>query len=257
MGFLTLFVFALGLGTLFVLIGTFSSAINALPNSGAWMDSVKKFFGFVLLIMALYFLQTIISETLIAILSGLLLVAFGVFGGGLDRLTPESTFFPRLKKLLGILALLLGIYLLGGTVLRSGLILPPASEWLPAASGGSAETTLIPWKTDLEAGLEQARLEGKPVLIDTWATWCVNCRVLDRKTFGNTAVAAEATRFYPLKIQLEKAGSDETKAFMQRFGLKHYSLPTTILLDASGKVAKVMQGVVEPDDMIAEMRKVR
>jgi len=258
LGFLVLFVFALGLGTLYIILGTFSSAINALPGSGEWMESVKKFFGFVLLLMALYFLQTIISPILTAVLAGLVLVALGVFGGGLDRLTPESKFFPRLKKLMGILALLVGLYFLVGTLFTQGLILPPASDWLelPGGTTVTSDKSLIDWDTELEAGLERARLENKPVLIDTWATWCVNCKVLDKKTFGNTEVAAEAARFIPLKIQLETAGSPQTKEFMARFGLKHYSLPTTLLLDSSGKVRRVLQGVVGPEDMLAEMKKV-
>ena len=70
MGFAILFTFALGLGTLFVLIGTFSSSIQALPRAGTWMESVKKFFGFVLLLMALYFLRTLVSTELLALLTG-------------------------------------------------------------------------------------------------------------------------------------------------------------------------------------------
>lgn len=258
LGFLVLFVFALGLGTLYIILGTFSSTINALPGSGEWMESVKKFFGFVLLLMALYFLQTIISPTLTAVLAGLILVALGVFGGGLDRLTPESKFFPRLKKFVGILALLVGLYFLAGTLVTQGLILPPAANWLalPGGTSVTSEKSLIDWDTNLEAGLKRARLENKPVLVDTWATWCVNCKVLDKKTFGNPKVAAEAARFVPLKIQLETAGSPQTKEFMVRFGLKHYSLPTTLLLDSSGKVRRVLQGVVNPEDMLAEMKKV-
>lgn len=257
-GFLVLFVFAIGLGTLYIIIGTFSSAISALPGSGGWMEQVKKFFGFVLLLMAIYFLKTIVSAEVTAIVTALLLLALGVFGGGLDRLTPESGFFARLKKFVGILALIIGVYLLGGTILRQGLILPPASEWLPAASATSTtgETSLINWSTDMEAALAQAKSEGKPVLIDTWATWCVNCKILEKKTFGNQAVAAEAQRFVALKVQLENSDTPITKDFMTRFGLKHYSLPTTLLLDSSGNVKRILQGVVEPDDMIMEMRKV-
>ena len=258
-GFLVLFVFALGLGTLYVIIGTFSTAITKLPNSGEWMEAVKKFFGFVLLLMALYFLQSVVAAHVIAILGGLLLIALGVFGGGFDRLTPEAGMFPRLKKFVGVLAFLIGAYLLLSTVLIRGLIVPPANEWLPVG-GGSAmaeQKSLIPWKTDLVAGLEEAKAASKPVLIDTWATWCVNCRVLDKKTFQNPQVAAEAARFMPLKVQLEKSGSEITKDFMQRFGLKHYSLPTTLLLDSKGNLARVLQGVVGPEDMIAAMREVR
>ncbi|MCP4684962.1 MAG: DUF255 domain-containing protein [bacterium] len=258
-GFLMLFVFALGLGTLYVIIGTSSSAINALPNSGAWMETVKKFFGFVLLLMALYFLRTIVSAELTAILTALVLLAFGVFGGGLDRLTPETSFFPRVKKFLGVLALLVGGYLLLGSLVTQGFILPASSGWMPGFADTTAEhqSELIPWERDLEAGLARAKAEQRPVLIDTWATWCANCKVLDKKTFGNPEVAAEAARFLPLKVQLETDKSPATIDFMARFGLKHYSLPTTLLLDSEGGVRRILQGVIEPEDMIAEMRKVR
>ncbi len=258
-GFLVLFIFALGLGTLYLIIGTFSSAISKLPKAGMWMEQVKKFFGFVLLLMALYFTRTIIPADTLALLTGLLLLAFSIFGGGFDRLKDEDGFFPRLKKFLGILAFIAGIYLLIGYLFAQGLIWEPASQWLPSGSvSGTVEKhSLIDWTTDLESGLAQAKASGQPVLIDTWATWCANCRVLEKKTFNNPAVAAEAKRFAALKIQLEKTDSPETKDFMKRFGLRSYSLPTTLLLDSQGNVKKVMQGVVEPEDMIAEMQRVR
>jgi len=253
-GFLVLFVFALGLGTLFLIIGTFSSAIAALPGAGGWMESVKKFFGFVLLLMALYFLRTIISPVISAILTGLLLVAFGSFGGGLDRLTPDDGFFARLKKYLGILALIVGGYLLVGSLVTQGLILPSADKWIPSGTV-STESELIHWESDLETGLARAKAENKPVLVDTWATWCANCKVLEKNTFGNPAVAEEAKRFVTLKIQLETADSPVTKDFKARFGLKQYSLPTTLLLDSDGNVKRMMPGVISPEDMILEMRK--
>jgi thiol:disulfide interchange protein DsbD len=258
-GFIVLFTFAIGLGTLFVIIGTFSSAINALPGAGEWMESVKKFFGFVLLLMALYFLRTIVPANVIAVLTGLVLLALGIFGGGFDRLTPDARFFQRLKKFIGILAFLIGAYLLVGTMITRGFILPPAGHWLPGVdvSVTDSQEHLIPWETDLESGLERAKLENRPVLIDTWATWCANCRVLDERTFNNPAVAQEAQRFVPIKVQLESLGSETTKQFMTRFGMKTYSLPTTLLLDSQGNIKQILQGVVGPDDMIVEMQKIR
>lgn len=257
-GFLVLFVFALGLGALYIIIGTFSSAINSLPGSGGWMESVKKFFGFVLLLMAIFFLRTVLTPNTTAIITGLILLAFAVFGGGLDRLTPESGFFQRLKKLLGILALIVGVYLLLGTLLIRGLIIAPAQQWLPASGIATTQSKpeLIDWETDLGRGLERAAKEGKPVLVDTWATWCANCRVLDDRTFHNADVAAEAKRFVPIKAQLENAGTATTKDFMSRFNLKQYSLPTTLILDSTGKVLRMMQGVVDPEVMLTEMRKI-
>ncbi len=256
-GFLTLFFFALGLGTLFIVIGTFSSAINRLPRSGEWMETVKKFFGFILLLMAIYFLRPLVSLEVTALTTALLLFAFGIFGGGLDRLPAEAGFFPRLKKFLGILALIVATYLLLGLMLSQGFLLPAASHWLP--SGGTVstveETGIRNWETDLEAGLARALAENKPVIIDTWATWCANCRVLEKKTFHNPDVGLEAERFVPIKVQLEKSDSPETTAFKARFGLKTYSLPTTLLLDSKGNVQKIITGVIEPEDLIVEMER--
>jgi thiol:disulfide interchange protein DsbD len=257
LGFVILFVFALGLGTLFVIIGTFSNAINKLPGAGGWMEQVKKFFGFVLLLMAVYFLRTVIPASVTALLTGLLLLALAVFGGGFDRLAPESGFFPRLKKFIGMLSFLAAVYLLFGLMLSGGFIHPPMHHWWP---GGGTSTAVqqahIDWQEDLETGLAAAKRQNKPVLIDTWATWCVNCRVLEKETFGHPDVVAAAERFVPIKVQLEKADSPQTRAFMERFGLKQYSLPTTLMLDSDGRVQKVLPGVIGPDDMIEQMQQV-
>ncbi len=255
MGFAILFTFALGLGTLFVLIGTFSSSIQALPRAGTWMESVKKFFGFVLLLMALYFLRTLVSTELLALLTGLLLLGAGVFGGGFDRLTAESGFFPRLKKAFGVLCTVIGVYLLIGYFVATGLIWPPVQ--LGGGLGASTEhIEKIPWNTDLNASLSSARSQGKPVVIDTWATWCANCRKLDERTWSDDAVAAEAGRFVPIKLQLETNDAPKTQDFLALFALKQYSLPTIILMDSGGRVHDIIFGYVGPEEMLARMRSV-
>ena len=134
---------------------------------GARRDDLDRFawiwFGFVLLLMALYFAKTLISPDLIAVLAGLLFLGAGVFGGGFDRLTGESGFFPRLKKAFGILCTVLGIYFIGGYLVFSGVLWPPLN-----VTGGSATVheEKIPWEGDLDAALARAEREGRPVLIE-------------------------------------------------------------------------------------------
>jgi thiol:disulfide interchange protein len=56
LGPLLLFVFALGMGAILVLIGTFSTFTARLPKSGIWMVYVKKVMGYVMVVMAGYFI---------------------------------------------------------------------------------------------------------------------------------------------------------------------------------------------------------
>ncbi|MCI0389037.1 MAG: sulfite exporter TauE/SafE family protein [Acidobacteria bacterium] len=55
-GTTVLFVFAVGMGTLMIALGTFSGALTALPRSGEWMVKVKKGFGFAMILIAQYLL---------------------------------------------------------------------------------------------------------------------------------------------------------------------------------------------------------
>lgn len=58
MGIGLLFVFAFGMGTLLILVGTFAGFISSLPKSGAWMTKISRVFGVILIGAAEYFLYT-------------------------------------------------------------------------------------------------------------------------------------------------------------------------------------------------------
>jgi thiol:disulfide interchange protein DsbD len=55
-GMSLMFVFALGLGTLLIIIGTFAQALAGIPRSGVWMTRINKLFGVILIGMGEYFL---------------------------------------------------------------------------------------------------------------------------------------------------------------------------------------------------------
>ena len=55
LGACMLFIFALGMGTILLLLGTFSGIIAAIPRSGAWMATTKKIIALLIIILAEYF----------------------------------------------------------------------------------------------------------------------------------------------------------------------------------------------------------
>jgi thiol:disulfide interchange protein DsbD len=107
-----LFVLALGMGVPLLVIGT--SAGVLLPRAGAWMEAVKKFFGILLLAVALWLVSPFIGLTLQMFLWSALLTISAMFLRPLDPLPEGAGAWSRIGKGIGFLILLIGAaYMVG------------------------------------------------------------------------------------------------------------------------------------------------
>lgn len=80
----------------------------------------------------------------------------------------------------------------------------------------------------LADALAQARAEGKSVFIDFWASWCKNCKVMDKTTFKDEVVKARLEDYVFIKYIAEKSEDPETKAVSEHFDVQ--GLPTFVVL---------------------------
>ncbi len=112
LGFLYLFFFSLGMGTLLLLIGTFSGALHLLPRAGEWMDEIKKAFGFMMLAVCVYFLTPLLSKEVILELYSLILLVASVYYFCTARQN-------RIKLLLGLFLFLSSITMLAFAIKNS------------------------------------------------------------------------------------------------------------------------------------------
>ena len=78
--------------------------------------------------------------------------------------------------------------------------------------------------------LKQARLDEKPVFIDFTASWCKNCKAMEKTTFRDEAVKARLENFQFIKYAAENFEDPETKAVLRHFGVQ--GLPTFVVLKA-------------------------
>ena len=228
-----LFAMALGMGVPLLAVGMSAGAL--MPRAGAWMQTVKSFFGVLLLGLAIWIVGPITATVVQMLLWGGLLICSAIYLHALDPLPHNASGYRRLWKGLGVIALLVGVALLVGALSGGRDILQPLSG-LRTAGGGADPVPAGPRfvKVVSIADLEQklATAGGRPVMLDFYADWCVSCKEMERFTFTDPKVRARMERMLLLKADVT-ANSPEDAALLQRFGL--FGPPGTVFFDAAGR----------------------
>jgi len=252
-----LFVYALGIGVPFFLIGVFAVR---LPKSGAWMDWVKSALGILLVALAATYVRDAFPALRGAAASAARawgpsggvwlaagLAAVGVLLGAVNRQFGAGVRDAALKGA-GV-ALVAGAVLLRLSALNVG-VESTGLLWNLRYAGEGASPSPV------DAALARAAAEHRPVMIDFFAEWCAACKELDRETYVAPAVVQEAERFVRIKVDGTNA-VDPVDALYQRFGVN--GLPTVAFVSSEGKVLDDprVTGFLGPEKFAEAMRQVR
>jgi len=195
LGGLALFAMSMGMGTPLLAIGT--SAGKILPKAGDWMNAIKAVFGVLLLAVAVWMLERILPAEITMTLWAVLLIISAVYMGALQSLGLDATGWSKLWKGIGLVLLVYGVLLLVGMAGGGRDVLQPLHGFgmarsMPGPATAATQQARHPeFKTvkgldGLNGALAAA--QGKPVLLDFYADWCVECIRLERNTFSDPAV---------------------------------------------------------------------
>ncbi len=232
-----LFVYSLGLGMLFLIIGTFSGLISKLPRSGRWMENVKSMFGIILFACALYFLKDVfkvlrapLSPTLFSYVTAIVLLVIGIVLGAVHLSFHTPNVIQKLKKSVGVVLSVFALYLGFGSLT-------------------AVEASEVDWYYDLERGLEIAKKEGKPVMIDFYADWCVVCKEIDAKTYSDEQVGEALDRFVNIKVDLT-ADNEKNDRISKEYNI--VGLPLIVFYNSEHKrlTNKRIDGFIGPEDFL-------
>jgi thiol:disulfide interchange protein DsbD len=227
LGFSALYVLSLGMGIPLILFGITGGKL--LPKAGNWMNIVKVTFGFMMLAVAIMFVERLGTHFVTDLAWALLgLTTFSYFYV-MNQGSPTS-FYKGARAMLIFVGLFGSMiygyqtinHLLGNApVSQSGVQTPTHKEFVKVKS-----------IEDFNQKLALANSQGKTVMIDLYADWCVACKEFEKYTFPDTEVVKALSGSVLMQIDLTD-NSENNLAFQEYFSV--LGLPTILFFDLQGQ----------------------
>lgn len=242
-----LFTYSIGMGLLFILLGTFSGLISRIPRSGNWLLWVKLLLGATILTIAVY-------------LSSSFRAPFGVGLNPIDRFYILS-FLIILGLAVALVAFKLEIKLLRFV---SALFIAFSTYELIATpehieiSSSTATTTPreeLKWATSIEEAVKAAASQQTIAMVDLFAKWCAACKELDAVTFPAPEVHDILKKLSLGRVDFT-TDNDVTEKIQEDYNV--IGLPCILFLDINGKEIpdSRVNGFLEPAEFAAHLEKV-
>lgn len=229
-GFLMFFVLALGLGLPYLLLALFSGKIKNLPRAGFWMDGVKHIFGFLLLGMAIYFLNPILPKEI----QSFTLPVFGILAiiilFLMDKEANKVKGFKIFKIIFSIIVLAVSIY-----------ALIPKQKLEPE------------WQIFSIEKYEASLKSNEKMIIDFYADWCIPCKELDAITFADPKVVEKSKEFACYKVDMTETMNEVTEKYREKF--KIVGMPTVLIIDSKGNEVERITGFVNAEEFLKAVNK--
>jgi thiol:disulfide interchange protein DsbD len=191
------------------------------------MEQVKTLFGFVMLVVPLILLERIIPWHVIMIIGSVLLLATGAYLYHWHTLTSNN----KGKTALWLVAF---VMVFSALTSISNQIWPTPKGQITAAASPTAPKQFINVANldELNDQIQIASEQGKLVMLDLYADWCVACKEFEAYTFPDENVQAAFSNYVLLKADLTES-NDITISFMEQFEV--FGLPTILFFDRTGK----------------------
>ncbi len=243
-GGLTLYVLSLGMGLPLLLLGT--SGGKLLPKAGGWMEQVKTLFGFVMLVVPLILLERLVSADIILLMAGVLALATALYLHHWQSSQTQS----KLKTALWFAATLL---VMTGFTLTKNYFWPVQAVQV---SSQSNEFKKVADLAELKEAVAQASNEGRMVMVDLYADWCVACKEFEHYTFPDAKVQSEFSHYQLIQVDLTNS-DNKTIELMEEYTV--FGLPSILFFNTQGKelTTQRVTGFLNAEDFAKHLATVR
>jgi thiol:disulfide interchange protein DsbD len=240
LGFTALYALSIGMGIPLILFGMTGGKL--LPKAGQWMNVVKASFGFMMLSVAILFAERfIIADWTILLWVALGLALFSYWF--VVNQDTKTTFLKGVRTLLIMLGLVVSIIVGINSTAKLGwhslaLTAPNPTQNMSASTTqsklnekGHPEFMVVKNLEDLYAKVGAASAEGKSVMVDLYADWCVACKEFETRTFPDPRVIKALEDTVWMQIDLTD-NTPQGLEFQEQFNIT--GLPTILFFDKNG-----------------------
>lgn len=244
LGGLYLFILGLGIGLPLFIVSLFGTRL--LPKPGLWMNHLKSCFGFMMLLMAIYFIRPMLSSPIY--LSLIALICFGMTTY-LIKVLKDNTLhlFSKILMIVAILALLtIGVW--------------NVQQAIKANQVEHSQSNTLNWHTvstqnQLETAFSEAKSQNKAVIVDVYADWCVACQPLEKEVFPRSDVQTGLADYYLIRLDLSKYNASQDVVLKQHEIL---GPPTLLIFNQNGSEIRALRltGTFSAEQLLNQLKKI-
>lgn len=217
-----LFAYSLGLGCLFILLGTFSSLLQRIPRGGSWLLTVKFLLAVAIFMVAAFLSSSVrgafgaslapLDRTMVLLIMSAISLGFALIAYRID-----------LAPLKALAAALLGFCLFE--------VCDAPAPLVQAADRGVAVDSENLWLTSYDKSLSVARERGTIAMVDLFGSWCASCKELDQVTFQDRGVKEMLQKITVARVDFT-GDSDENIKLQEKYNVA--GLPCILFLRPDG-----------------------
>jgi thiol:disulfide interchange protein DsbD len=227
-----------------------------MPKPGAWMTMVSAIFGVMMLGVAIWMLEKVISASTAMLLYSLLGIGFSLYLGAFEK---DAHIFKRTVSVVLFIyssALFVGFLAGGSSMLKPLEVLKAQSttQKLSAKVDDELNFEVVTSIDELDKIL--AKNKGKKILLDFSAEWCSACKEFDEITFRDEKVRQKMKEFVLIRADLTK-NTDKEKALSKKYGV--FGPPVIVFFDKelNSIKSKMVVGYTPPSQFLKHLEGIK
>jgi thiol:disulfide interchange protein DsbD len=207
--------------------------------------------------MAIYFLKTLFPNALFYNLAlALTLAVAGIYMAWIEPTKTAGKGFLYVRNIFGVIFFVLALYS-AATGIQGYLddAIATRLQSLSSAKGALMPGDAVAWQVYSEEKLAGAVRDGKPVFIDFFTDWCLECKEMDRLTFSDPGVVAVSRNFVMLRSNLTRDTDPALKDLYKKYQVRGF--PTYVFLGADGKETTEIRlvGFEKKQDFVSRLKR--